>query len=72
MIIFYLHISVGYCIFYSLHRKVPPQAGLFFDGKKSLKMALIESISEIASTIVQSIDGYLVGVKSGRERRINC
>lgn len=68
MIIFYLHISVRYCIFYPLHRKVPPQAGLFFDGKKGLKMELIENISEIASTIVQSIDGYLVGVNVRGEK----
>ena len=31
-------------------------------SKKSLKMALIEKISEITSTILQSLDGYLVDV----------
>jgi ribosome maturation factor RimP len=37
-------------------------------AKESLKMALIESISEIASTILQSIDGYLVDVNVRGER----
>src|SRR5208283_2238307 len=65
---FYLLLCVWFPIFYSLHRKVPPQAGLFFDVKKSLKMALIENISEMASTILQSIDGYLVDVTVRGER----